>query len=97
VEDYLNRKQITQDTTIDTAKVLFNYWLDHEFDKLDSFQEKEIAEQIIGPTTFELHNFTTLVELEIFQSQVIEAKMKTEKQVNLEVIGVGDLKLKLYR
>jgi len=91
------KNQFTTATTKEVLEPVFNGWLDKEFGTLDSFKEKEIAKQIIVPTTFELQNFKTLVELEIFQTQVINAKMETEKQVNLDLIGVGDLTLKLYR
>ena len=98
-QDFLEDKknQFTTATTKEVLEPVFNGWLDKEFGALDSFKEKEIAKQIIVPTTFELQNFKTLVELEIFQTQVINAKMETEKQVNLDLIGVGDLTLKLYR
>lgn len=98
-QDFLRDKkdEFTGSTKKETLNPIFNNWLDSEFNKLDSFKDKEIAEKIIGPTTFELQDFRTLAELEIFQAQVIEAKMDTEAQVNLELIGVGDLTLKLYR
>ncbi len=78
VEDYLNRKQITQDTTIDTAKVLFNNWLDNEFNRLDFFKDEEIAKQIIGPTAFELQNFETILNLSFVEQELNEQKNKTE-------------------
>ncbi len=97
-KDFLdNNKNNFLNLTDQQKQDLFNGWLNSQFDKINAFKNNEIAKKIIVPTTFELQNLNTLSELEIFQQQMIEQKKSTETQVSLDLIGVWDLKLKLYR
>lgn len=69
----------------DILQPAFNAWLDAQMSTLDAFKDDEIAQNIIGPTSFELQGFQTLLDLEIFQEQIAANKDKTQKSVTLKL------------
>ena len=81
-----NKNQMTESTTLENVKAMFNSWLDSQMETLDQFKNDEVAKLIIKPTSFELQKFKSVNELGILEKEIQEQKdrSKTEETVSIE-------------
>ena len=85
-QKYLDDNHIKGTTTPETVvKRDFNNRLDEELTKLDEFKDAEIAQKIIIPTTFELQNFQTAIELESIQQEIISSENESVDETIIRV------------
>jgi hypothetical protein len=73
-------KEYSAQATKKTITEAFNDWIKIQYSVLDKMKDTKIDENIVSNYTFELQNFSTVIELENFQKQIQQQKESTKEK-----------------